>query len=168
MCQHSPLKDAAAANAAKRHGGRQVVDAHTIGLCMLTPEATNQHLALRCGRDDEQDDLDYTYDCETPKVFSGFSGSGVECGGLVARTVPQWVGMEVEEEEPVTPRGAMLPPAPAAPPALKAVNALTPHWERRNHMFDEVFVLSPVKTVVSATGAQGGSPGNVSGVSSTG
>jgi len=87
---------------------------------------------------------------------------------LVARTVPQWVGMEVEEEEPVTPRGAMLPPVPAEPPALKAVNALTPHWERRNHMFDEVFVLSPVKTVVSATGASGGSPGNVSGVSSTG
>lgn len=164
MCQHSPLKDAAAANAAKQHGGRQAVDAHTIGLCMLTPEAMNQHPALRCGRDDEQDDLDYTYDCETPKVFSGFSGSGVECGGLVARGC----SMEIEEEEPVTPRGAMLPPAPAAPPALKAVNALTPHWERRNHMFDEVFVLSPVKTVVSATGAQGGSPGNVSGVSSTG
>ena len=77
--------------------------------------------------------------------------------GLVARTVPDVLdaGMPEaiseggKENEPSTPRGAMLPPVAREPPAIKSVSALSPNWERRNHLFDEGFVLSPVKTLNS-------------------
>lgn len=104
-------------------------------------------------------------DCETPKVFPTSMQSALEFG-LVSRAVPQpqplndFMDCENEpDEEPMTPRAAMLPVAPSEPPALKIVNALSPNWERRNHMFDEGFVLSPVKRQALS------SPGNVSGVS---
>ena len=52
-------------------------------------------------------------------------------------------------DEPMTPRGAMLPPVPREPPAIKNVSALSPGWERRSHIFDDDFVLSPMKTLSS-------------------
>jgi hypothetical protein len=59
-----------------------------------------------------------------------------------------------DEEEPVTPRGAMLPRVAPNPPAVKNVNPLSPNWQMRDNMFDEGYILSPMKTISS--------PGDVS------
>jgi hypothetical protein len=103
-------------------------------------------------------------ECDTPKIMVGKSvGPALEFG-LVVRTVPDVLDAGIpgmmDDDEPMTPRGAMLPLVPREPPAIKNVSALSSGWERSNHMFDDDFVLSPLKTLSS--------PGDVSFVSHVG
>ncbi len=144
MCQTSPTKSPV-----------ETRRRTSAALHILTPDYPHPSRSA----DGYADDCD---GCDTPKIMLGKGvGPALEFG-LVARTVPDVLHAEVPEtmfddaempetifDEPVTPRGAMLPPAPREPPAIKNVSALSPGWERTSHMFDDGFVLSPMKTLRS-------------------
>ncbi len=138
MCQSSPAKSPL--------GRVQTLKRTSATFHILTPDYQRPSRSA----DGYVDDRD---ECDTPKIMLGKSVCPAVEFGLVARTVPDILDADmsemIDDDEPMTPRGAMLPPVPREPPAIKNVSALSPGWERRNHMFDDDFVLSPLKTLSS-------------------
>jgi hypothetical protein len=153
---------------------RQRNDGH---MRLLTPDqATMSRAQANCGPDED------IRSCETPKVIICNATSGLH-KGEAARLVPQdgaivspqiskiiesdYEGNLVpercgsDEDEPMTPRGAMLPRVTSTPPAVKMVAALSPHMDIRDTQFDykEGNFLTSLKTT---TGVEHSSPGEVS------